>query len=157
MNMFRTEEYAADASGQRWHANNLSVAYALLRITLGINIAIHGISRILAGPASFAAALSKQFASAPLPHFAVLGFGHVLPWLETLIGLSILFGAFTRAALVAGAALIIVLTFGSTLHQDWDSASIQLIYATVYFILIALRSYNEISIDGLMLHGSSKT
>ena len=30
------EEYAADASGQRWHANNLSVAYALLRITLGL-------------------------------------------------------------------------------------------------------------------------
>ena len=36
------------------------------------------------------AGLTKQFASTPLPHFAVQGFGYGLPWLEALIGLLVL-------------------------------------------------------------------
>jgi thiosulfate dehydrogenase [quinone] large subunit len=104
----------------------------------------------VAGPASFVATLTKQFASTPLPHFAVVGFGYTLPWLEAVIGLLVLLGAFTRAALVAGALLIAVLTFGSTLHQDWDIAGLQLIYATVYFLLLALRRHNALSADGLL-------
>lgn len=112
--------------------NDLSLAYVLLRITLGINIALHGISRIVAGPASFASSLTKEFSSTVLPHFAVRGFGYALPWLEALIGLLILFGALTRVALIAGALLIFLITFGSTLHQDWDIAGLPLIYALVY-------------------------
>ena len=139
------DEGGADRTG-----NDFALAYALLRVTLGINIAIHGISRIVAGPAAFVAGLTKQFAGTPLPHFAVQGFGYVLPWAEALIGLLALFGAFTRAALIAGALLIAVLTFGSTLHQDWDVAGLQLIYATVYFLLLALRRYNAFSVDGLL-------
>ena len=113
-----------------------------------------GSSRILAGTAPFVATLTKQFAATPLPGFAVRGFGYALPWLEGLIGLLILCGAFTRIALVAGALLIAVLTFGSTLHQDWDIAGLQLIYAVVYFILIAFRRYNLLSLDRL-LHRAS--
>jgi hypothetical protein len=52
-----------------------------------------------------------------------------------------------RIALVAGALLIVALTFGSTLHQDWDVAGLQLIYAAVYFALLALRQYNLFSVD----------
>jgi thiosulfate dehydrogenase (quinone) large subunit len=63
--------------------------------------------------------------------------------------LLILFGALTRVALIAGALLIVLLTFGSTLHQDWDIAGLQLIYALVYFVLIGLRQHNSLSIDGL--------
>ena len=81
--------------------------------------------------------------------FAVVSFGYALPWLETAIGLLILLGAWTGVALVAGALLLCVLTFGSTLHQDWNVAGVQLIYAAVYFVLIALRRLNSISVDGL--------
>ena len=134
--------------------HGFTLAYALLRITLGINIALHGISRTLAGPGTFVASLTKQFAATPLPDFAVRGFGYTLPWLEALIGLLILFGAFTRVALVAGALLIAVLTFGSSLHQDWNVAGLQLIYAAVYFILIAFRRYNSLSLDRLLQRAS---
>ena len=129
--------------------SDVSLAYVLLRITLGINIAMHGISRLIAGPGMFAAGLSKQFESTVLPHFAVVSFGYALPWLETAIGLLILLGAWTGVALVAGALLLCVLTFGSTLHQDWNVAGVQLIYAAVYFVLIALRRFNSISVNGL--------
>jgi thiosulfate dehydrogenase [quinone] large subunit len=145
MRMVTAGEDAADQTG-----NDFALAYALLRITLGINIAIHGISRIVAGPAAFVATLTKQFAGTPLPHFAVQGFAYALPWAEALIGLLLLFGAFTRGALIAGALLIAVLTFGSTLHQDWDVAGLQLIYAVVYFLLLALLRHNALSVDGLL-------
>ncbi len=149
MRILGTEQHDADALLKGAACKDLPLAYALLRITLGVNIALHGISRIVAGPALFAASLTKQFANTPLPHFAVQGFGYALPWFEALVGLLILFGALTRVALIAGALLIVLLTFGSTLHQDWDIAGLQLIYAAVYFVLIALHQYNSFSVDEL--------
>jgi thiosulfate dehydrogenase (quinone) large subunit len=146
--MLGTEKHNPNWIG-RLPGADLSVAYALLRITLGINIALHGISRILAGPAIFVATLTNQFAATPLPHVAVQVFGYALPWFEASLGLLILFGALTRIALIGGALLIIVLTFGSSLHQDWDIAGLQLIYAAVYFGLLALHRYNWFAVDGL--------
>lgn len=141
-------------AGRTGSETDFALAYALLRLTLGINIAMHGISRVLTGPSAFAASLTRQFAGTPLPDFAVRSFGYALPWLEALIGLLILCGAFTRVALVAGALLIVVLTFGSTLHQDWEVAGLQLIYAAVYFLLIAFRRYNALSFDALFHRAS---
>ena len=94
----------------------------------------------MAGTASFASALTTQFAGTPLPHFAVQGFGYVLPWAEAVIGLLILFGAFTRLALIAGALVMVALTFGACLRQDWNVAGVQLICSTVYLILYRLRA-----------------
>ncbi len=147
---------APEPTSKLWSADDLTMAYPLLRLILGLNIALHGISRIVAGEGAFVAGLTKQFAGTPLPGFVVQGFGYALPWLEALIGLLVLFGAFTRIALIAGALLIAVLTFGSTLHQDWDIAGLQLIYAVVYFLLIALQRYNAFSLDRVF-HSASYT
>jgi len=144
---------AADATERPWRdptAGDCSVGYALLRVTLGVNIAMHGISRILAGVGVFASGLERQFAATLLPHFAVSAFGHALPWAEASIGLLILIGGATRAALVAGALLMIVLTFGTTLHQDFQVAGLQLIYAIAYALLIAFSKYNSFSLDRLL-------
>ena len=132
---------------ERGATRDYSTAYALLRITLGVNIAMHGISRILAGVGAFAAGLEKQFAATPLPHFAVAAFAHALPWAEAIIGLLVLFGLATRFALIAGALLIVVLTFGTNLHQDWQVAGLQLIYAIAYALLIAFHRFNAFSLD----------
>jgi thiosulfate dehydrogenase (quinone) large subunit len=124
------------------------IAYALLRILLGANIFMHGVSRLMAGPAVFTAKITEQFARAPLPHWSLVGFAVVLPWLEALLGLLLLLGLWTRFALIAGSLLILVLTFGVTLVQEWGIAGLQLIYAIAYAALIFLRSYNAYSIDG---------
>ncbi|MGB7171730.1 MAG: DoxX family protein [Acidobacteriaceae bacterium] len=123
------------------------IAYALLRVFLGVNIAIHGVSRLSAGPAVFQGKIDAQFAHAPLPHAAVAAFALLLPWAETIVGLFVLLGAATRLALIGGALLMIVLTFGSGLVQDWPVAGIQLTYAIAYALLLFLRSYNGWSID----------
>lgn len=120
------------------------MAYALLRAIIGVNLAVHGISRLLAGPYAFAASLAGMFHAA----WSVMSFGLVLPWVEAALGLLILFGFATRFALIAASLTILVLTFGSTLRQDWESAGLQLIYAAIYASLLAFRRENAYSIDG---------
>ena len=77
-------------------------------------------------------------------------FASVLPFVETLIGLMILVGFQTRTALIAGSLMITALTFGTMLRQDFTIAWLQLDYAIAFFLLLALRSWNVISIDGMM-------
>jgi thiosulfate dehydrogenase (quinone) large subunit len=71
---------------------DITVAYLLLRMTLGVNICVHGISRIIGGPSAFAHSLVTSFQKTLLPAWAVFGFGLVLPWLEAILGLSVLTG-----------------------------------------------------------------
>jgi len=125
-------------------------AYALLRVTLGTNIAMHGISRLIAGSNAFSSKLVQQFAHSPLPPLLVGFFGQSLPWIECLFGLLLLFGLRTRAAIIGGALLMLVLTFGSALIQDWPACSTQLIYAAVYAALLFLLRFNGWSVDALL-------
>jgi thiosulfate dehydrogenase [quinone] large subunit len=129
---------------------NAALAYLLLRATIGTNIFIHGLSRILAGPSHFANALVPSFQRTPLPTGSVRLFAMALPWAESIVGLLVLVGIRTRVALVAGSLLILTLTFGATLNQDWESAGLQLIYAAVYASLLAFRHHNAYSLDGLL-------
>jgi thiosulfate dehydrogenase [quinone] large subunit len=126
---------------------NEQMGYALLRAVVGVNLMMHGVSRMIAGPGVFAAKLAIQFEHTPLPTWSVWVFGLMLPAIEGLLGLLILVGLRTRAALVAASILIMLLTFGSTLLQDWASAGTQLTYALAYFVLIFLHQYDGWSID----------
>ncbi len=126
------------------------LAYALLRIVAGTNLMMHGVSRMIAGPGEFAAKLVTQFTHAPLPPWSVWAFGLVLPPMEGLLGLLLLIGLRTRATLVAATLLLLVLTFGSSLVQDWSAAGTQLTYAAVYAALLFLRRHNSWSADAWM-------
>jgi thiosulfate dehydrogenase [quinone] large subunit len=126
------------------------LAYALLRVVIGTNLMMHGISRILGGPGEFAAKLVMQFEHAPLPAWSVWAFALTLPAIEAGLGFLLLIGLRTRAALIAASALIVVLTFGSALVQDWAQAAIQLTYAVVYAALLFLCRYNGWSVDAWM-------
>jgi thiosulfate dehydrogenase [quinone] large subunit len=126
------------------------LAYALLRAVVGTNLMMHGVSRMIAGPGEFAAKLVMQFAHVPLPAWSVWAFGLVLPAIEGGLGLLLLIGLRTRAALIAASAVVIVLTFGSTLLQDWSATATQLTYAAVYAALIFLFRHNSWSVDAWM-------
>ncbi|MEO6815084.1 MAG: DoxX family membrane protein [Edaphobacter sp.] len=139
--------------GVRLADNDQRLAYALLRIVVGLNLMMHGVSRMLIGPGVFASKLVTQFAHAPLPVWSIWSFGMVLPAIEALLGLLLMLGLRTRAALVAGSLLIMVLTFGSALVQDWPAAATQLTYALVYSVLLFLLRYNGWSVDAWMMRG----
>src|SRR5260370_15240753 len=78
---------------------NAALGYLLLRATIGTNIFIHGLSRILAGPSHFADALVPAFQHTPLPAGFVRLFALALPWAESIVGLLVLLGIRTRLAL----------------------------------------------------------
>ena len=140
-----------------WRSDG-SLAYGLFRFTFGLNIMMRGIVRIALGLPAFQNYMLTQFKDVPvMPAAFLIPFASVLPFVETLIGLCILVGFQTRAALIAGALMIAALTFGTMLRQDFTIAWLQLDYAIAFFILIALRSWNLISVDAMMRKGSTGT
>lgn len=128
-----------------------SLAYGIFRFTFGMNIMMRGIVRIAVGLPAFQNYMLTQFKDVPvMPQALLIPFATVLPFVETIIGFCIMVGLQTRAALVAGALMIAALTFGTMLRQDFTIAWLQLDYAIAFFILIALQSWNLISVDAKM-------
>ena len=76
-------------------ANNKSIAYALLRIAFGINFAGHGLIRIYNGVARFAITTAEHLAKSPLPHSFTYAFSYAIPFLEAILGLTLILGIFT--------------------------------------------------------------
>jgi thiosulfate dehydrogenase (quinone) large subunit len=74
----------------------------------------------------------------------------VLPWIAASFGLLVLLGLFTRIALIAGSAVMVLLMAGTTLAQDWNIAGLQLIYCLTYFVLLTFRARNFFSLDTLL-------
>ena len=128
---------------------DVAKAYVLLRVTLGLNICLHGIVRWSKGLHNFAESLVPLFAKTPLPPWTVFDFGYALPVLEAVVGAAVLFGLQTRRALLAGSILMLALMFGSSLREDWSTVGIQLTYSVVYCILIAGVRFDAFGIDHL--------
>ena len=132
-------ERSAGRSATTTDALDLSLAYAILRMTLGMNMFMHGGVRIMGGVGGFAAGMVKNFAETPLPDWFVRTFGLTLPFVELTIGVLLLAGVATRLALVVGGLLMTVLVFGTSLRSDWNAVGLQMTYAIVFYILLARR------------------
>lgn len=127
------------------------LAYGVFRFTLGINLLIHGAGRIFgAGVGTFATKMGGDFINTPLPHGLVHSFLVVLPFAETIVGLSLTFGLLTRWGLTVGGLLITALVFGTSLRSDWTTVGIQMIYALSYYLLLANLAENYFSLDTLL-------
>lgn len=124
------------------------LAYALLRVALGVNFMGHGAIRIYNGVGAFAATTAEHMTKSPLPHGFVMGFGYVIPWVELVLGMLLITGWMTRGALVAGAIFMMMLTVGVTSNQQWDVAGQQLLYSMVFAALFFLVEHNRLAVDG---------
>ena len=127
-----------------------TIAYALLRLTLGMNIFGHGFTRIVEGVSVSVAAQLTGFENTPLPIWFARAFLTIMPFAELTIGLLIILGLFSRVALASGALLITILTFGMSMQSEFSITGLHLSYAVVYFILIFMRRYNRLSLDALL-------
>jgi len=125
------------------------IAFTLLRITMGVNFLGHGLVRFskLNG---FRDWMVNTFQDSLIPSFLVTAWGSVLPFLEFGIGLLLILGLFTYRASIAGAIIIIILLFGSTLIENWDWAGMQMIYGLFFYFLISNVEKNTWSIDNLI-------
>ena len=127
------------------------VAYTILRVSFGLNIMLHGVSRLLAGHAAFLAYLNHYFEkTSVIPASSLPAFASVLPWVETTLGLLLVLGIATRFSLIVGALVITCLVIGTNLAQDWVVSGLQLIYAFLYYYLLAHFKENLLSVDGVL-------
>ena len=126
---------------------DFALAHALLRLGLGVNLITHGLVRLpeLAG---FAGHVQQMMAKSWLPLWLVTAAGFAIPFVELTVGALLILGLFFRFALVLGSLLMIVLTLGVCLAQNWTVAAEQLIYLLVFAALLASAQYDRYSIDG---------
>lgn len=124
------------------------IAYTILRLSFGANILLHGLSRILNGRPAFLAYLNHYFEHSHLIPAGMLPvFGAVLPWVETLLGLLLVLGLFTRYTLIIGGLVMLGLVIGTNLAQDWLVSGLQLIYCFLYYYLLIHLEQNTVSAD----------
>lgn len=125
---------------------DIVAAYTLLRIVFGINFFNHGATRIFNIP-GFIDSMVSTMQSSWIPEFLVRINAALVPPVELVVGVLITVGLFTRGALIVCFILMIILMYGVTIIQNWDTAGSQLIYDLVLFILLAGFSFNYISVD----------
>ncbi len=127
---------------------DVTLAYTLLRIVFGINFFVHGLVRI-GNMGGFIQSMVERFQELA-PSFVILPFAALTTPIELISGFLMIIGLQTRNAIIAGFVLMMPLMFGVCLLQEWDTASSQLIYCLVFFILLACCSLNSISVDRLI-------
>jgi thiosulfate dehydrogenase (quinone) large subunit len=127
------------------------IAYAVFRLTLGINILVHGAGRIFGpGAEAFASTTGAEFTKTALPVGLVHAFLFVLPFAELVLGVLTTLGLFTRWTLTLGGLMITALVFGTAMRSDWNTVGVQMIYAITYYLLLVNRGYNRFSLDSVI-------
>ena len=92
------------------------MAYALFRITLGVNMFFHGFMRIVSDTGAWVEGLVVTFSDSFLPEMWVRIFLYLLPWYELVLGTLLTLGLFTWWSCVGGALMMLVLLFGNTVR-----------------------------------------
>jgi thiosulfate dehydrogenase (quinone) large subunit len=132
-------------------ASDTVIAYTILRLSFGANILLHGLSRVLNGRPAFLAYLNHYFEHAHLISPGMLPvFAAVLPWVETILGLLLMLGLFSRFTLIVGALVMTGLVIGTNLAQDWLVSGLQLPYCFIYYYLLIHLEQNSASLDSLL-------
>ena len=123
----------------------------LLRMILGLNIALHGITRVFIGSlGTFVGNTVKQFEKTVLPVWQVQAFATVIPFAEIAIGVMLLLGLKTRWTLIAGMLLMAGLVFGTAMRSDWTLLELQMFYVLLYFVLFMCQRWDAYSIQTLL-------
>ncbi len=106
-------------------------AVALGRWCLGVIFLFFGIGKLV-NVSGFAENLVKQFEKTWLPAPLVNGFGHVLPFLETTLGVLLVLGLFRNISLFVTGLLLLVLTFGQVLLMQG-----QVVFSNTAYLFMA--------------------
>jgi thiosulfate dehydrogenase (quinone) large subunit len=128
--------------------NERKWAYLMARLPIAMSMLGHGLER-LPKLDKFSHGMVTSCERTILPNTLVQAFGYGLPFLELLTGILLMLGLFTRFALFLGAALMLVLIFGSTLLEEWQNVFSQLFYGAYFAGLFWFIGYNVYSADAL--------
>ena len=125
-----------------------AVAYGILRLAVGVNLFGHGFVRAVSGVGGFVDWMVQHMSGTIMPVWVVRPFAYFLAVEELVVGALLIVGWFTRPALIVGALVMVALTWGVVMKQDWPTAGLQLSYSIAFFLLLFFRKYNAFSVDG---------
>ncbi len=126
-----------------------TTTFLLVRLAIAASILGHGLVR-LPKLSAFSTWMVNSFEKSILPEILVVPFSYVLPPAEFTIGLLLFVGLFTIPVLIAGAIIMILLIFGTTIIENWDAIPSQLIHVAFYAVLLQFSKYNVWSLDSLL-------
>ena len=121
------------------------LAYLVVRIGIGTNLFFHGVVRLpkLQG---FVQGMEKTFADSLLPGFLISPMAHAIPVVELIVGLMLLLGAKTKAALLATATLMLMLITGCCFIENWGPINSQMVILALASLLIAHSHLNRFAL-----------
>lgn len=124
-------------------------AFLLLRLAIAASMFGHGLVRLpkLNG---FSQWMVNSFEKSILPSALVIPFSYALPIAEFAIGLLLLIGLFTRVSLIAGGIVMIALILGTTLIENWEALTSQLVHAAFFAVLLSFIQYNTWAVDNIL-------
>jgi thiosulfate dehydrogenase [quinone] large subunit len=125
------------------------IAYALLRVTVGMMFLFFGVGKLLGGVGGFASGMTEGFADTFLPSPLVGLFVYVLPFAEVAIGALLVLGLFNVATLTLTGLLVLALTFGKVVQFDPPTVAHNITLALVIFVLLWATEHNGYSLDRL--------
>jgi len=126
-----------------------TTSFLLLRLAIAISMFGHGLVR-LPKLATFSNWMVGSFENSMLPKIIVTPFSYILPIAEFAIGLFLLLGIFTKPSLVAGAVVMLILLFGTSMIENWEAIPSQLIHIAFFALLLHFADYNSWVIDTLI-------
>lgn len=129
--------------------SNAQLAYFMFRVTLGMNIFLHGFMRLATGLTAWVMTQGAAFEppKSPLPMWSVHLFLYVLPFIEVILGTLTTLGLYTRWALLGGSVMMLILVFGNDVRQDWGTVGNNMHYVLYYALMIAALRYNCLALD----------
>ncbi len=121
----------------------------ILRLPVGILFLVGGVGKFR-GFEKFSDALHQQFDRTFLAGAVLLAFIHLLPFVEVVLGVTLVLGVFTRYALIGASATLIVLFFGKALVGDGVTCAQIMIYLFVTVFALRCCSTNLFSLDSFI-------
>lgn len=115
-----------------------------MRLPVALSLLGHGLVR-LPKLQAFSEWMTGTMEKSFIPSVLVMVLSYALPFIELILGISLLIGYKTKYSIYASLALMSMLIFGSTTIEDWGSIEAQLIHAIYLFALLWFVEKQEIS------------
>lgn len=114
---------------------DFKIIFFFLRLPIAISLAGHGLVR---SPKlqTFTEGMVKSMEKSAIPEALITPFGYVLPFLEAIIGISLLIGFKLKLTIYSAIALMSILILGSSSIENWSAIEAQLLHSLYLFALL---------------------
>ncbi|MCU7616591.1 DoxX family protein [Chryseobacterium sp. PBS4-4] len=109
--------------------------FFFLKLPIAVSLAGHGMVRI-PKLQIFTDGMVKSMEKSAIPEALMTPFGYILPFLEAIVGISLLIGFKPKLTIYTAISLMTILIFGSSSVENWSAIEAQLLHSLYLFVLL---------------------